>query len=217
MSKNSFARNANLFIKRVADLLGSGIGLILLSPVFLVIAILIRASSKGTVFFQQERIGKDGKVFRIIKFRTMITGAENVGDGLRIKSGGDRRITKIGRILRVTSLDELPQLLNVFCGSMSLVGPRPPVTYSPYNGFANYPQWARSRFTMRPGITGLTQVTVRNSVSWDDRIKVDTQYIDAFSIWLDIKILIKTFIRIFKPQDIYNANLQQTIRTENKR
>ena len=128
----------------------------------------------------------------------MIVNAEHIGDGLRVREDGDPRITKIGRFLRATSLDELPQLMNVVLGTMSLVGPRPPVTYHPYKGYENYPEWAKKRFNMRPGITGLTQATVRNSVSWDERIKVDNEYVDKFNILFDIKILFMTVIRVLK-------------------
>jgi len=137
----------------------------------------------------------------------MVVNAENMGDGIIVKSEFDSRITRVGRILRKTSLDELPQLWNVLVGEMSLVGPRPPVTYHPYDGYENYPDWAKRRFTMRPGITGLAQVTVRNSVSWDERIRLDIQYIDEFNIWLDMKILLLTIIKAFKEESIYdNSN-----------
>lgn len=196
-------RVLNLFIKRLIDFFGSLIGIIIISPIIIIIAISIKLTSKGPVFFKQERLGKNGKVFKIIKFRTMVVNAEKIGDGLTVKSNNDNRITKIGKILRATSLDELPQLINVVMGEMSLVGPRPPVTYFPYNGFDNYPDWAKKRFTVNPGVTGLAQVTVRNSVSWDDRIVVDNQYIDAFNIWVDIKILFRTVFKLFKSENIY--------------
>lgn len=196
-------KSLNLGIKRIIDFFGSLVGIIILLPLFTVIAILIKLTSKGPVIFKQERLGKDGQVFNILKFRTMIVNAENIGDGLRVKSESDNRITKIGRILRKTSLDEIPQLFNVLAGQMSLVGPRPPVTYFPYDGYDNYPDWAKKRFLMRPGITGLAQVRVRNSVSWDERIIVDNEYIDKFNIWLDIKILFNTILKVFKSEDIY--------------
>lgn len=191
-------RKVNLFIKRAADIVCSGIGLIVISPVLLVFACLIKASSEGPVFFQQERLGQYGKVFKIIKFRTMVVNAEKMGSGVRINEKTDSRITKVGRFLRATSLDELPQLLNVFKGDMSLVGPRPPVTYHPYDGYENYPEWAKKRFEMRPGMTGMVQVTTRSSASWDERIVVDNKYVDAFSVLLDISILFKTVITVIK-------------------
>ena len=133
----------------------------------------------------------------------MVVNAEKIGDGLKVKSENDSRITKIGRFLRATSLDELPQLWNVFIGQMSLVGPRPPATYFPYDGYENYPDWTKKRFLMRPGMTGLAQVTVRNSVSWDERIIIDNKYIDSFNIWLDIKILFFTIFKVIKAENIY--------------
>lgn len=200
-------RSFNLFLKRSMDFLGSLLGIIILSPILVIISLSIKFTSKGPVFFKQERLCKDGKVFKIIKFRTMVVNAEKIGDGLTVKNENDNRITKVGRFLRKTSLDELPQLWNVLIGEMSLVGPRPPVTYFPYKGYEDYPDWAKKRFTMRPGVTGLTQVTVRNSVSWDERIVVDNEYIDRFNIWLDIKILFSTFLKIFKPENVYlNVN-----------
>ncbi len=196
-------RELNLFIKRIIDILGSLIGMIILLPLFIIIAILIKLTSEGPVFFLQERLGKDGKVFKILKFRTMVVNAEKIGDGLKVKSENDSRITKIGRFLRATSLDELPQLWNVFIGQMSLVGPRPPATYFPYDGYENYPDWTKKRFLMRPGMTGLAQVTVRNSVSWDEKIIIDNKYIDSFNIWLDIKILFFTIFKVIKAENIY--------------
>lgn len=196
-------RKINLVIKRFADVVLSLVGIIILFPILLVVATVIKVSNPGPVLFKQERLGKDGETFYIYKFRTMIVNAEHIGDGLRVREDGDPRITKIGRFLRATSLDELPQLMNVVLGTMSLVGPRPPVTYHPYKGYENYPEWAKKRFNMRPGITGLTQATVRNSVSWDERIKVDNEYVDKFNILFDIKILFMTVIRVLKKENIY--------------
>lgn len=196
-------RNVNLFVKRLIDFFGSLIGLIIISPILIIIAVIIKLTSKGPAFFKQERLGKNGRVFRIIKFRTMVINAEKIGDGLTVKSEDDNRITKIGKLLRSTSLDELPQLFNVLIGQMSLVGPRPPVTYYPYDGYENYPSWAKKRFLMRPGITGLAQVTVRNSVSWDERIIIDNKYIETFNVWYDIKILFGTLGKVFNSENIY--------------
>ncbi|NLX03266.1 MAG: sugar transferase [Syntrophomonadaceae bacterium] len=197
-----FSRKLNLFIKRLIDFLGSLIGGIIISPFLIIIAITIKLTSKGPVLFKQERLGQDGKVFKIIKFRTMIENADKIGDGLFVKTQNDDRITKIGKILRATSMDELPQLMNVLVGDMSLVGPRPPVPYHPHK-YEDYNDLQKKRFYMKPGMTGLTQVTVRNSVPWDERIKVDIEYIEKFSIWLDIVILFKTVIKIFSRESIY--------------
>ena len=191
-------------IKRIFDIISSFIAIIILSPFLLLFGILIKLDSKGPILFKKKRLGKNGKVFTIYKFRTMIVNAEYIGDGLSIKSDKDPRITKVGGFFRKTSIDELPQLFNVFLGDMSLVGPRPPVTYRPYDGYENYPQWAKKRFEMRPGVTGLAQVKVRNSATWDERIKIDNEYIDSFNLWLDIKILFMTVGKVFGSDNIYN-------------
>lgn len=195
-------RELNLFIKRLIDFFGSLIGSIIISPVLIIIALLIKLTSKGPVFFKQERLGKDGKTFKILKFRTMVENAEKIGDGLFVKTEQDNRITQIGKLLRATSLDELPQLWNVIVGDMSLVGPRPPVPHHPHK-HEEYTDIQRKRFEMKPGMTGLTQVTVRNSVPWDERIPVDVEYIEKFNVWLDIKILFKTIQKIFVRESIY--------------
>lgn len=197
-------RKLNLIIKRVIDFLGAALGIIILLPILIIIALSIKTTSKGPIFFRQERLGKEGKVFKIIKFRTMVVNAEKVGDGIRVKAENDTRITKIGRLLRKTSLDELPQFWNVLIGDMSLVGPRPPVTYHPHR-YNEYDSYQIRRFTMKPGITGLAQVISRNSVSWDERIKMDIKYIDEFNVLLDVKILFQTINKIFKSDNIYGA------------
>lgn len=193
----------NLILKRIFDFVSSLLGILLLSPLFLFIAIAIKATSKGPVIFKQRRLGKKGKEFYIYKFRTMVPDAEYIGEGLRVSSEKDPRITRVGRFLRSTSLDELPQLFNVLEGTMSLVGPRPPVTYHPYNGLEGYPDWARQRFEMRPGITGLAQVQVRNSATWDHRIQIDNEYVEKFTFLLDMKILFKTFYKVSSKKGIY--------------
>ena len=197
-------RKFNLIIKRCIDILGSIFGLIILSPVLLIIAFLIKSTSSGPIFFKQKRLGYKGKIFEIIKFRTMIVNAEHIGNGLRVEDDSDERITKIGHFLRKTSLDEIPQLINVLKGDMSLVGPRPPVTYHPYKGYENYSKIAKRRFDMRPGMTGLAQVCVRNSVDWNERIKYDIEYVCQFNIFLDIAILLKTIETILNTEKIYS-------------
>ena len=190
-------RPINLFIKRLFDIICSGLGLVISSPFMLIIAILVKNSSQGPVLFIQNRLGRNGKEFKIIKFRTMILNAENIGTGVKVTGKSDPRITKIGHFLRASSLDELPQLINVFKGDMSLVGPRPPVTYHPYDGYDNYPEWAKPRFKMRPGMTGLVQISTRSRISWDDRIRIDLEYIKKFNILLDIRILFGTIKTVF--------------------
>lgn len=186
-------RNIQLACKYTFDFIASLLGLIIISPIFIAICIAIKISDPGSAFFKQKRIGKSGKTFEIIKFRTMVLNAEKLGDGLVVQSEDDPRITKVGKLLRKTSLDEIPQLINILLGQMSLIGPRPPVTYHPYNGYDNYPERAKVRFKMRPGITGLAQVEKRNSATWDERIDIDIKYVENFSLLLDIKIFLKTF------------------------
>ncbi len=198
-------KQINMIVKRSIDVVGAGIGFLIISPFLLLIALGIKLTSPGPVFFLQDRLGKEGEVFRIIKFRTMVQNAEKLGDGLRVNGDSDPRITRIGKLLRSTSLDELPQLINVIKGDMSLVGPRPPVPFHPYK-YDDYSEEQRKRFQMRPGMTGLSQVRVRNSVDWNERIKVDLEYIENFSIFFDFKILFQTFIKIFKKEYIYLNN-----------
>lgn len=195
-------RKFNLALKRVFDLFGSIVGLIIISPILLCISIAIKVTSKGPVFFKQDRLGKNGETFKILKFRTMVVNAEKIGTGLFVNNENDNRITKVGKFLRATSLDELPQIFNVIIGDMSLVGPRPPVIHHPYR-YDEYSDFQRKRFDMRPGMTGLAQVNVRNSVPWDRRIPIDVEYVENFNIVLDIKILFKTFLKIFKNESIY--------------
>ena len=196
-------RKLNLAIKRAIDILGSGIGLIVISPLLLVIAIIIKITAPGPVFFMQERLGYKGSVFKIIKFRTMVVNAEHMGTGLKVKDDTDNRITPIGHFLRKTSIDELPQLINVLKGDMSLVGPRPPVTYHPYKGYEGYSDFFKRRFDMRPGMTGLAQAKVRNSATWDERIAYDVEYVDNFSVLFDIQIILETVKVVLNSKNIY--------------
>ncbi|MBE6834730.1 MAG: sugar transferase [Ruminococcaceae bacterium] len=211
-------RKINLFLKRFFDLFSAFLGLIILSPFLLLIALIIKLTSKGTVFFCQDRLGLNGKTFKIIKFRTMVMGAEKKGDGLFVYGTDDNRITGIGKLLRKTSLDEIPQLINIIKGDMSIVGPRPPVTYFPYEGYENYPDWAKKRFKMRPGMTGLAQVRTRTTAPWDERIKIDNEYIDRFNIFFDLKIMFKTVLAVLFSKNIYPESKEQidnTVQAEN--
>ncbi len=194
-----------LYVKRLLDVIISLAGLILLSPLFLIISLLIRLDSKGPIIFGQARLGYDGKTFEIHKFRTMVDGAPNMGSGL-FTNETDPRITKIGSFLRRTSLDELPQLINLLRGDMSLVGPRPPVPYYPYK-YEDYPDEQRLRFTVLPGITGYAQVKGRNKINWDQRIELDMQYVENQSLLLDLEIIAETVRNVvLKNDDVYSES-----------
>ncbi|HEV7967679.1 MAG TPA: exopolysaccharide biosynthesis polyprenyl glycosylphosphotransferase [Candidatus Acidoferrales bacterium] len=203
------ARRGSLLVKRAMDIVGSALALLFFSPLFVVIAMLVKLTSKGPVFFKQQRLGQFGKTFTCLKFRSMqanndlkihkefmktvISGAyDGKGDGQSkpvFKMTNDPRITRVGRILRRSSLDELPQFINVLRGDMSLVGPRPPLAYE----YEVYDLWHRGRvLEVKPGITGLWQVKGRSRVSFDDMVRLDLQYARGWSLWLDLQILAKT-------------------------
>ena len=195
------------FFKRFFDILIALLGLIIAAIPMLFIAIAIKLNSKGPVIFKQERVGKKGKVFKIYKFRSMCVGAEQTGTG--VYSGkGDARVTKVGKILRATSLDELPQFFNLLKGDMSLVGPRPPLTYHPWT-LDKYTDEQKRMFDVRPGITGWAQVNGRKDVEWNKRIKLNVWYVEHVSLWLDIKILFKTVAKVFSNAD--NENTGATV------
>lgn len=189
-------------MKKAFDYTAAFIALILLAPLFLLIAVAIKLESRGPIFFKQERLGKDQKIFNIYKFRTMVDGAEKIGNGIFITEG-DSRITKVGEFLRKTSLDELPQFINIIRGEMSFVGPRPPVTYHPYNR-NEYSSEKAKRFKVIPGITGLAQVTGRNSLTWDERIVYDIKYVENNHFLGDIKIILATVFKAMRSEGIYS-------------
>jgi exopolysaccharide biosynthesis polyprenyl glycosylphosphotransferase len=185
-------------VKRVFDCLFSGLLLVLLAPVFLVVAVLVKCTSPGLVLFRQTRVGLNKRQFQIYKFRTMVDNAEQIQDELLpmnemagpvFKITNDPRVTPLGRILRKTSIDELPQLFNVLKGEMSLVGPRA-MSLRDYQLFDQ--DWQRRRFSVKPGITCLWQVNGRSSIPFDEWMELDMQYIDKWSLWLDFKILART-------------------------
>ena len=184
----------NLIIKRVIDIIGSLMGLILLSPVFIVTAILIYIKLGRPIFFVQERVGKDNKVFKMIKFRSMKNDKNKYGEYL----SDEERLTPFGEKLRSLSIDELPELINVLKGDMSLVGPRPLLV----DYLELYSDEQIRRHEMRPGITGLAQVNGRNSISWGERFKLDVSYIDTYNLFLDIKILFMTVYKVVKRDGI---------------
>lgn len=194
-------RHTELFVKAVMDYIGAACGLVLLAPFLLVIGAAIKLTSEGPVFFFQQRSGVYGRTFPLIKFRTMVKNAEelkkeleqdNEVDGPVFKVTNDPRITRIGRFLRKTSLDELPQLINVLRGEMSLVGPRPPIP----SEVAQYQPWQRRRLSMKPGLTCIWQVSGRNNIDFERWMRMDLEYIDNWSLLLDIKILCKTVAEV---------------------
>jgi exopolysaccharide biosynthesis polyprenyl glycosylphosphotransferase len=193
-----------MFFKRLFDVIVSSILIVLLAPLFLVVAVLIKLDSTGPSFFVQDRIGRNKRRFRMYKFRTMVEHAEasqhkfeslNEADGPVFKIKNDPRVTRIGRFLRKTSIDELPQLLNVLKGNMSLVGPRP-LDLRDYRGLDE--DWLRRRFSVRPGITCLWQVNGRSSLPFQRWMELDLHYIDHWSLWLDVKVIAKTIPAVFK-------------------
>lgn len=195
------------YVKRFLDITVALIALIVLFLPLLLVAILVKVTSPGPVLFKQTRLGKDGREFQIYKFRSMCVGAEQIGTG--VYSGkGDTRVTKIGKFLRATSIDELPQLINVLKGEMSFIGPRPPLTYHPWPLSEYTPEQLRM-FAVRPGITGWAQVNGRKDVEWNRRIQLNVWYVEHISFWLDIKILFLTVYKVFTNAD--NANTNATV------
>lgn len=194
----------NLFLKRFIDILLSALAMVVLIPVWIAVSVAIKCDSKGPVLFVQKRRTINGRVFKMYKFRSMVVNAESMGAGL-FNYENDPRVTKVGRFLRDTSIDELPQILNVLKGDISIVGPRPCVTYE-LGDFETLNQTYKKRFQMRGGITGLAQIKGRNDNSWHEKVLWDNKYIDLFKkqgIFLDIKILVLTVVGVFVRKDIY--------------
>ena len=181
-------------VKRTIDIVCSGLGLIILSPILLITAILIRIKLGSPIFFTQDRVGKDGKIFKMIKFRTMLDAVDKWGEPLP----DEERLTPFGKLLRSTSIDELPELINVFKGDMSLVGPRPLLVE--YINLYSKEQFRRHE--VRPGITGWAQVNGRNSLSWGDRFELDVEYVNKYNLFMDIKILFMTVFKVLKRDGI---------------
>ena len=181
-------------MKRILDIFLSGCGLLVLTPVLLVLTGLGAIMMKGNPFFTQLRPGKDEKIFRLIKFRTMTCEKDRDGNLLP----DEQRLNKYGKLLRSTSLDELPELMNIFIGNMSVVGPRPLlVRYLP-----RYNTEQKRRHDVRPGLTGYAQVNGRNAISWEEKFRLDVEYVDTMTFWLDVKIIFQTVGKIFKREGI---------------
>ena len=195
------------FFKRFFDILISFLGLIICIIPMLFVALAIKIESKGPVIFKQERLGKNGKVFKIYKFRSMCVGAEQQEGG--VYSGkGDKRVTKVGKFIRATSIDELPQLFNLLKGDMSLIGPRPPLTYHPWP-LEQYTEEQKKMFAVRPGITGWAQVHGRKDVEWNKRIQLNVWYVEHLTFWLDVKVFFMTIFKVFTNAD--NENKGATV------
>lgn len=199
-------------IKRVIDCVISLLVLVIGAVPMALVALLIKLDSPGPVLFRQDRIGKDGKVFQMLKFRSMCQGAEHTGSG--VYSGkGDARVTNVGRVIRATSIDELPQTINILRGDMALIGPRPPLTYHPWP-YEEYTKKQKRMFEVRPGITGWAQVHGRKDVEWHKRIELNVWYVDHVSFGLDLKIFLMTIFKVLSNAD--NANIGETIKRNGK-
>ena len=202
----------SLFAKRVFDIVSSGICIVLLTPVWIVVSIMIKKDSKGPVFFKQGRRTKDGRVFQMLKFRSMVVNAETMGAGL-FNYENDPRVTKVGRKLRDSSIDELPQLFNIFMGDMSVVGPRPCVTYE-LGDFETLNKKYKKRFRVKAGLTGLAQIKGRNDISWDEKVTYDNEYVDQFEkygFFADIKIGLESVFKAFKHDKIYENKMDESM------
>ncbi|AWC95932.1 sugar transferase [Morganella morganii] len=203
-------------MKRTFDIIFSLIGIIICSPVFIIVPILIKIDSPGPVFFKQARIGKDGKIFYIYKFRSMVVNAENMENGL-FNTKDDPRITRLGNFLRNSSLDEVPQFINIMKGDMSFVGPRPPVTYE----LGSYDSWneeLKKSFSVKPGVTGLAQVSGRNELNWDQKTVFNLRYIEnqkKYGLLYDIKIILLTIYKVIKNEGSHE--LEDNVEQDRKR
>lgn len=193
----------NLFIKRLFDICSSAVAIVFLLPLWIIVGIWIKIDSKGPILFKQGRRTKDGRIFSMWKYRSMVENAENMGSGL-FSYDDDPRITKAGAFIRKASIDELPQLFNVLAGDISVVGPRPCVTYE-LGDFDTLNKKYKKRFQMKGGITGLAQCKGRNENSWEEKVTLDNEYIDRFKtegFWLDIKIIWWTVAKVFQSVNI---------------
>ena len=195
-----------VYFKRFCDVVVSGVALVVLSPFLLVTAVLIKLESRGPVIFRQERLGVRGVPFKIYKFRSMCVGAEKQGTGV-YSFKGDKRVTRVGRFIRASSIDELPQLFNILKGDMSLIGPRPALTYHPWP-YEQYTEHQKRMFDVRPGMTGWAQVHGRKEVPWPERIELNVYYVEHLSLWLDMKIFFMTLFKVFMMAD--NNNVAKT-------
>ena len=198
----------NRVVKRGLDIMLSLLGLVLLSPILLISALAVRFSSPGPIIFRQKRLGSGGREFDFYKFRSMVNNAEHSGSGVYSEAGYPR-VTKVGSFIRATSIDELPQLVNILKGDMSLIGPRPPLTYHPWP-IDQYTEFQMHMFDLRPGITGWAQTHGRKDVEWHRRIELNVWYVEHVSFLLDLKIFFLTFFKVLTNAD--NVNSGQTLK-----
>ncbi len=194
------------YFKRFVDFVIALVAIIILFIPLLLVALLIKLDSKGPIIFKQERLGKKGKVFKIWKFRSMCVGAEKKGSGV-YSFKGDNRITRVGRIIRATSIDELPQLINILKGEMALIGPRPALTYHPWP-YEQYNDHQKHMFDVLPGVTGWAQVHGRKEVPWPERIELNVWYANNMSFLLDAKIVFMTISKVITNAN--NENISET-------
>lgn len=200
------------FFKRFFDIIVSFLGIVILLVPMLVIALIIKIDSPGPVLFKQKRIGRHGKVFNIYKFRSMCVGAEKMGTGVYSEKG-DSRVTRVGKFLRATSIDEIPQFFNILFGHMSFIGPRPPLTYHPWP-IEEYTEEQLRMFEVRPGVTGWAQINGRKGVEWNKRIELNVYYVDHVSFFFDVKIFFSTIFKVLKNED--NENNGATVVKEDQ-
>ena len=192
-------------VKRVLDCVIDALLLLVGAIPMGLIALAVKIDSPGPALFRQKRIGKDGRIFEMLKFRSMCLNAEHTGSGVYSEKG-DRRVTRVGRFLRATSLDELPQAINILRGDMSLIGPRPPLTYHPWP-YEQYTAEQRRMFEVRPGLTGWAQINGRKGVEWHKRIELNIWYVDHVSFLLDLKIFFLTIFKVLRNEDNVNQGV----------
>ena len=195
--------------KRVFDITISTVGLIITFPILLVTAVAIKLESPGPIIFKQERLGLNGRVFKIYKFRSMCVDAEKSGV---YEKKGDPRVTRVGKFIRKTSIDELPQFINILKGDMSLIGPRPALTYHPWP-YNEYTTEQKRMFEVRPGVTGWAQVNGRKEVEWPRRIELNVEYVEKMSFYFDFMIFFKTIFKVLRMED--NLNVKETASKKN--
>lgn len=204
--KSFYARH----VKRALDILIALLGLLIASPVLLLTAIAVKLDSKGPAIFKQPRLGLNGRVFNIYKFRSMKVGSEHTGTGVYSRKD-DVRVTRVGKFIRATSIDELPQLINLLNGTMSAIGPRPALTYHPWR-YEEYTEEQKKMFLVRPGVTGWAQVNGRKDVEWHRRIKLNVWYVENVSFMLDVKVLFRTIFKVIVNAD--NVNVENTLKAD---